>query len=158
MSDATLDSRFTSVLKDYPAHQHERWEREVWAYQNLSFATPELWWHNERWLEMERLTPILELGPERSRKYAGPLRELLQRLHNEGWWHCDVSLVNVVVHPARGPLLIDWENLRPAEGNVSYDLYGARSAGVPQRWKVPGDNGVFWGGPWRNCPANYWGE
>ena len=156
MSGATLDMRFTSVLKDYPAHQHERWEREVFAYQNLAFATPGLLCHNERWLEMERLTPILDLGPGKSRKYAEPLRALLQRVHDAGWWHGDAALVNVVIHPVRGPLLIDWENMRPAQGSISYDLYGARSAGVTPFWEVPGGDGVFWGGPWSTCPGRYW--
>src|SRR5699024_6865443 len=96
----------------------ERYNFELYAYQFLSWATPELFCHGEFWIEMERLSPILDLGPDRSRKYRDPLRRLLSRLHESGWWHCDVDLVNVVVHPVRGPLLIDWENLREAEGSI----------------------------------------
>lgn len=156
MSSATIDLRYQTVLKDYPAKEHERWEREVWAYQNLSFATPELKWHNERWLEMERLTPLLELPRDLSVKYREPLRELVVAIHEAGWWHCDISLVNVVLHPVRGPLLIDWENLRERTSDVSYDLYGAGPAGIEPAWQVEGGNGVHWNGPWKNCPGPYW--
>lgn len=158
MSDATLDLRYLTVLKDYPEAEHNRWEREIFAYTHLPWATPELRWHNPRWLEMERLLPILDLTPTQSAHYRAPLRALLQRLHDAGWWHCDVALCNVVIHPARGPLLIDWENLRPAQGGVSYDLYGATAAGVTPRWDVTGDNGVWWDGPWDTCPGKYWNE
>src|SRR5699024_11759627 len=121
-------------------------------------ATPELFCHGEFWIEMERLTPILDLGSDRSRKYRDPLRRLLSRLHESGWWHCDVDLVNVVVHPARGPLLIDWENLREAEGSISYDLYGADTAGVEPAWGGHGGSGGWWDSLSPTSPGNYWGE
>src|SRR5690625_962607 len=158
MSSSKLDFRWLTVLKDYPEKEHERWEREVWAYQNLSWATPKLDGFNPRWIEMERLVPILDLPYDVARKYRDPLRELLVALHNEGWWHCDVALVNVVIHPTRGPLLIDWENLRERTGEVSYDLYGARLAGIDPAWPVEGGEGVWWGGPWDMCPGPFFGE
>src|SRR5690625_3429310 len=77
MSSSKLDFRWLTVLKDYPEKEHERWEREVWAYQNLSWATPKLDGFNPRWIEMERLVPILDLPYDVARKYRDPLRELL---------------------------------------------------------------------------------
>lgn len=156
MLGAQIDIRENTVLKDYPEHEHERWEREWFAYHELEFATPKLLCGNPRWLEMERLTPIQELGPDASRKYQEPLRELVQAVHDAGWWHGDIALCNVVVHPYRGPLLIDWENMRPAVSEVSYDLYGAAAAGVDPFWKVKGADGVSWRGPWDFCPGPYW--
>jgi len=153
MSGASLDFRHLTVLKDYGEKEHERWEREVFAYQNIPWATPTLDGFNPRWLEMERLVPLLDLPYDVSVKYRDPLRELLVALHEEGWWHCDVALCNVVIHPVRGPLLIDWKNLRERTSDVSYDLYGARLAGVTE-----GDNGVWWGGPWDMCPGPYFGD
>lgn len=158
MGLATVDKRFTTVLKDYKDHPdgQVRWEREVFAYTELSWATPTLIVSNPRWLEMERLTPILALGRDQSRRYEKPLRDLLQALHDAGWWHTDCALVNVVIHPVRGPLLIDWEGMSPAVGSVSYDLYGASAAGVAPGWEVRGGDGVSWKGPWDECPGRYW--
>ena len=156
MGTARVEVRYETVLKDYKDTDRERYHKEIWAYESMPWATPALRWHGEFWIEMERLTPILELGQERSRKYREPLRELLQRVHDAGFWHGDVSLVNVVVHPVRGPLLIDWENLMDASGDVSIDLYGAAAAGRPAPWPVPGGDGVWWGGPWGECPGRYW--
>ena len=157
MGLARVEERFTTVLKDYKDADRERYNFELYAYQFLSWATPELFCHGEFWIEMERLTPILDLGPDRSRKYRDPLRRLLSRLHETGWWHCDVDLVNVVVHPVRGPLLIDWENLREAEGSISYDLYGADTAGVEPAWGGHGGSGVWWNSLSPTSPGNYWG-
>lgn len=159
MGLAKIEERYTTVLKDYKRHPdgQTRWEREVFAYKELSWATPELICSNPRWLEVERLTPILSLSRDQSIRYKKPLRELLQAVHEAGWWHGDCVLVNVVVHPTRGPLLIDWEGLSPAVGSVSYDLYGAHAAGVEPGWKVEGGDGVSWRGPWDVCPGKYWG-
>lgn len=161
MGLATIDLRYATVLKDYKDHPGDgakRWANEMFAYEHLSFATPEILCAGEYWLEMERLTPILEMTREQSAKYREPLRELLSRIHEAGYWHGDCALLNVVVHPVRGPLLVDWENLMPVSSDVSYDLYGARAAGVPQPWPVEGGDGVWWGGPWDMCPGPYWGE
>lgn len=156
MGLAEVDIRYTTVHKVYPPGQIDRCAIEVSAYQTLDWATPKLMWHGENWLEMERCTPILDLEPEQTLRYKKPLRELIQAVHEAGWWHCDVALVNVVVHPTRGPLLIDWENARPASSDISYDLYGARSAGVDPAWPVRGDDGVSWNGPWDTCPGKFW--
>src|SRR5690625_5308581 len=75
MSSSKLDFRWLTVLKDYPEKEHERWEREVWAYQNLSWATPKLDGFNPRWIEMERLVPILDLPYDVARKYRDPRSE-----------------------------------------------------------------------------------
>lgn len=158
MGKATVDIRFTSVLKDFKDTDRTRYHKEVTAYTQLDWATPKLIVHNEYWIETERLTPILDLYPDQAKKYKQPLRELLQAVHDAGWWHMDCALVNVVIHPMRGPLLIDWENLTPSQSEVSYDLYGARAAGVHTPWPVPGDDGVWWGGPWDMCPGKWWRE
>lgn len=157
MGLARVEERFTTVLKDYKDTDRERYNFELYAYQSLSWATPELFCHGEFWIEMERLTPILDLGPDRSRKYRDPLRRLLSRLHESGWWHCDTDLLNVVVHPVRGPLLIDWETLREAEGPISYDLYGADTAGVEPTPVGHSGSDVWWNGPSPTSPGNYWG-
>lgn len=156
MGLARTELRYTTVLKDFKDTDRSRYFRELQAYTELEWATPKLMYHGEFWLEMERLTPILEMTPDQSVKYRQPLRELLQAVHDAGWWHSDCALVNVVVHPYRGPLLIDWENLAPASGAVSYDLYGARAAGVVSPWPVKGGEGVWWGGPWEMCAGRYW--
>ena len=104
---------------------------------------------------MERLTPILDLAYDRFRGCRS-LCAILAAVHDAGYWHGDCALVNVVIHPARGPLLIDWENLMESAGPVSYDLYGARAAGVKSPWPVRGGDGVWWGGPWEMCPSRYW--
>lgn len=156
MGLATVEKRFQTVLKDFKDTDRSRYFRELKAYEDLPWATPKLVCHGEFWIEMERCTPILNLSKEQSDRYTEPLRELVQRVHDAGWWHCDICLVNVVIHPVRGPLLIDWENMQPANGPVSYDLYGPSTAGVEPSWNVDGGNGVWWGGPWSTCPGPYW--
>lgn len=156
MGTARVEKRYITVLKDYKDTDRDRYAKELTAYTELDWATPDLKWHGEFWIEMERLTPILDLAYDQSRRYEKPLRDLLQAVHDAGYWHGDCALVNVVIHPVRGPLLIDWENLMRAEGPVSYDLYGARAAGVASPWPVRGGDGVWWGGPWEMCPGRYW--
>ncbi|AYD86927.1 kinase [Mycobacterium phage MilleniumForce] len=101
------------------------WEKELQAYRTMPWATPKLIDFGPMWIEVERCTPILNIHPNWSRRYAEPLWDLLAAIHAAGWWHCDPCLINVVVHPDRGVLLIDFENLTLATGNRSYDLYGA---------------------------------
>lgn len=166
MGDARVDIRYQTVLKDFKDADMSRYYRELKAYTELPWAAPRLICHSEFWLETERCTPILDLTRDQSRRYQQPLRALLQRVHDAGWWHGDPCLVNVVIHPSRGPLLIDWENLRPATGTVSADLYGAGTAGVAPAWNVTNEqgrsvsrqNGVWWGGPWPTCPGPYWSD
>lgn len=156
MGTARVEKRYLTVLKDYKDTHRDRYAKELTAYTELDWATPDLKWHGEFWIEMERLTPILDLAYDQSRRYEKPLRDLLQAVHDAGYWHGDCALVNVVIHPVRGPLLIDWENLMESAGPVSYDLYGARAAGVESPWPVRGGDGVWWGGPWDMCPGRYW--
>ena len=158
MGLAVVDIRPFTVLKDFKDHPagRERWSNEIRAYTEIPWATPELKWSNEYWLEVERLTPITDLGPERSVKYREPLKTLLQGVHDAGYWHRDIDLINVVIHPVRGPLLIDWEGICPATGEVSYDLYGARAAGVASGHERKGPDGVWWGGGSATAPKNYW--
>jgi len=132
--------------------------REVLAYVEMPWATPAIQWNGALWLEMERCTPILDYPVSQSKQWAKPLRRLVERVNKAGWWHCDLSLVNVVVHPQRGPLLIDWEHLSPALSPVSYDLYGAQAAGVPPKHpKIPGDTGACWNALAQYSPRTVWG-
>ena len=164
---ATIDTRYLTVLKDYSPESGggtpyerivQRYENEVFAYTELSWATPKLDGHNPLWLEAERLTPLTDIPPQYSVKYRQPLRALLQRLHDSGWWHRDVSVDNVVIHPVRGPLLIDWEWLTPATSNVSYDLYGAKIAQSDNPFPIEGDDteeGAHWWSGSR-APGHWW--
>lgn len=157
MGVADVDVRPTTVLKDYKNCRDRQlyWEREMTAYTTLDWATPRLMYSGEYWIEMERCTPILELGQDLSRKYRDPLRELLQAVHDAGYWHRDIDLSNVVVHPSRGPLLIDWEWFCESSGPLSYDLWGHEAAGVDPAWS---DWSVSWnnGGP--NIPGKFWNK
>jgi len=154
MGLATITIHQRTVHKQF--HQQTAWEKELHAYQTLPWATPKLINHGHMWIETERCTPILNLHPNWSRRYAEPLWDLLTCIHQSGWWHCDPCLINVVIHPDRGALLIDFENLTPATGDRSYDLHGARAAGVQPAWHGLGPDGVHWGGPWDTCPGPYW--
>lgn len=156
MGHARIEERFTTVLKDYAGTDRARYFKEIEAYKKLDWATPQLMYHGEFWLEMERLVPILDLTPAQSKKYEKPLRDLLQSVHSAGYWHGDCDLVNVVIHPVRGPLLIDWENLTPSSGEVSYDIFGARAAGIDELWSTESGDGVHWYGSSPTCPGNYW--
>lgn len=156
MGLAKVDIRETTVLKDYKDTDRDRYHKELKAYSELDFATPRLLWHGEFWIEMERCLPILDIDKKKSRDHIDSLRNLLQKIHDAGYWHCDVDLVNVVVHPIRGVLLIDWENLMPSKGDISYDLYGAQLAGVQPAWEGKGIDGVSWRSESKTSPKNYW--
>lgn len=159
MGVASLEHRYLTVHKVYPAKEQARADREIQAYHALPWATPQLECFGAGWLDIERCTPILDLAYDQTRKYRDPLRTLVQDIHEAGWWHCDLSLTNVVIHPVRGPLLIDWEGASPASSPVSNDLYGARAAGMEKYvWKEHRPDGVWWGGPWPECPGRFWGD
>lgn len=143
-------------LKKYPTEPHEPMAREIFVYTELKEFVPRLIDHGEDWLLVEGCTPILALHPRDSFQYAQGFRELLQELHNRGYWHRDAAVVNMVIHPERGPLLIDFENLTEAVGDISYDLYGAKAAGVFPAWGDD-ENGVYWDSestPW--APGFWW--
>jgi|GEM_PF-5730497 len=156
MGYAEVEIRKDTVLKVYPESYRDKWEKEVLAYQTLSFAAPKLVGYGEGWLGTEKLTPILDLPKNQSIKYRDDLRKLIIAIHNKGYWHGDIALCNVVIHPTRGVLLIDWENLMERNGCVSYDLYGSGAAGVDQAWEVEGNDGVSWNRPWDICPGKFW--
>lgn len=143
------------VIKEH--HDPVRFERELRGYTDLPWAAPVLIDHGANWLRIERITPIMNIPRSRSKVYRKPLWDLLQRVHDAGWWHGDPCLVNVVVCPDRGPLLIDWESLTPSRGDKSYDLYGALECGFVQDHPPEGrGTGIYWGGPWLRCPGRWW--
>ena len=143
----------TTVVKTY--QDPDRYHTELAAYTQLSDFTPRLLDHDDtsHTLVAERCIPILEIPRWESVVYRKPLWELLQGLHEAGWWHRDACLVNVVVHYGR-PLLIDWENACPATAPDSYDLWGATTIGVESAWGHP--YSVHWHNLCRCCPAQYW--
>jgi hypothetical protein len=155
---ATLEDRYLTIHKLYPRSSRARAAREVEAYKALPWATPRLSCSGDGWLEMERCTPLLDLLPRQTLKYREPLRELVKAVNAAGWWHRGVTLDNVVVHPVRGVLLIDWEISCRAESDVSYDLYGARAAGTPETRGQHQPDGVWWGGPLDTCPGRWWSD
>ncbi|QBP31580.1 serine/threonine kinase [Mycobacterium phage Cornucopia] len=156
MGLATVTTHRRTVHKQFA--QQGAWQKELDAYHAIPWAAPKLIGYGPMWIEVERCTPILNLHPEWSRRYAEPLWDMLAALHQAGWWHCDACLINVVVHPDRGVLLIDFEDLTPASSAVSYDLHGARAAGVEPAWPGVGSDGVHWNGPWTTCPGPYWDQ
>ena len=147
------------VIKTYTPEHEAKFMVELRCYQNLSFATPALISHSieRRELVIERLTPILEV--EKNIRYKPQLWNLLQKIHDNGWWHRDIALRNVVVHPERGVLLIDWESAIRATSDVSYDQWGAVAAGYPEH-KINRINtrptGIYWFFDWNECPNKYW--
>lgn len=154
---STVLLRGDTVIKTFPNEDRRRWGLEVAAYHLLPFATPPLIDVGDGWLEVEKWTPILDLDWDDSVKYRDSLYEMLLKVHSEGWWHCDATLRNVVVKGDR-VALIDWENLTPAWGDVSYDIHGAGVVGAKKPWPMKDVRGVCWSGPWDDCPAIYWGE
>lgn len=109
---------------------------------------------------IEQCTPILDIPKTENIKYKTPLLELLQKLHEAGANHRDAVLSNVVIKDG-APLLIDWESATMQIGKISSDLYGAEMAGVKPIVSDSsmdyGSNGIWWGGPWDQCPGKYWG-
>lgn len=149
----------TTVTKWYPRWIRHRLADEIAAYRSCAWAAPRLLWATKEAICVERCTPMLDIPPEAAHALA--LRELLEKLHAQGWNHRDVSVANTVLHPRRGVLLIDWECAGPVDPlSSSYDLLGAAAAGYPEDLIPPHQrpNGVWWGGPGLHAPANHWGE
>ena len=147
------------VIKRYPALIRHRLDVEVAAYRACGWAAPRLLWVTPDAVCVERCTSLLDVP--RDPAHAHQLRDLLERLHASGWAHRDVSAPNIVTHPSRGVLLIDWETAGPADPTrPSYDLHGAAAAGFPEGLLPPHQrpHGVWWGGPGNDAPANYWGD
>lgn len=139
----------------------EAYSTEKHCYLFHSRFAPKLISHNDytNTLVIEKCTPILEV--ENNIVYKDKLWKLLEELHKDGRNHRDVSLINVVIKDGE-PLLIDWEASAPSNPAMkSYDLYGAIESGItiPDEWiELYGENGIWWGGPWDNCPGKYWSE
>ena len=114
-----------------------RFAEELRFYLLVPWAAPELHDFGPDWLEIEH---VRGRRPEAADKPA--LRALLDALHTEGVNHRDAHTKNVVMHPSRGPLLIDWEFATDKPGVLSYDLHGpqpscrqpAEQGGPPMWW------------------------
>src|SRR5690606_41561376 len=115
---AQVDLRPTTVHKVYPEHLRFKAQHEIFVYTELDWATPKLLYSGEGWLETERLTTILELPKDLSRKYEKPLRDLVRAVNDAGFWHCEVCLLNWVMHPMLGSLLIEWATARSSEREI----------------------------------------
>lgn len=133
-----------AYFKQYPEDIHHKFEREVFAYTELSEFVPRLIAHGYDWILVEGCTPLLSLHPRDSLKYRDDIYDLLKRFHERGYWHRDACVINIVIHPERGPLLIDFEHMVEATSNVSYDLCGAAASGSEPAWGQDWD-GVWWG-------------
>ena len=136
--------------KKYPSSARSGFECELFAYTELSEFTPRLIDHGDLWILVEGCTPLVYYRPEDSFWLVDRLKNLYQRLHDAGYWHRDCAVVNVVVHPERGPLLIDFEHLTSAVSDVSYDLQGPAAAGVLPAW------GGDWGDMWWGSEESHW--
>lgn len=156
MSNAQIKFTPTTVIKTYPPEELDRWGRELFAYTNLAHSTPQLINAGHGWIEMERCTPVTALHPSETIKHRELLWGRLSHIHDVGYWHCDIDLVNVVIHPERGPLILDFENLTPASTTRSYDQWGAEAVGVQPAWRGKGPSGVWWGSPSPTSPMNWW--
>lgn len=146
-----------TVVKWYPEPIRHRLATEVAAYRACGWAAPRMLWATGEAICVERCTPLTKAP--RDPLHAAELRQLLRCLHATGWNHRDVNVSNLVLHPVRGVLLIDWETAGPA-GPSSYDLHGASAAGFPAVELPPHQrpDGVWWGGPGPLAPSIYWGD
>ena len=110
---------------------------ELRYYQTVPWAAPVLHEAGDDWLEIERV-----YGRRLNAADKPALRALLEALHLEGVNHRDAHIKNIVCHPERGPLLIDFEHATDRIGRLSYDLHGpqpecgqpADQAGRPMWW------------------------
>jgi tRNA A-37 threonylcarbamoyl transferase component Bud32 len=144
------------VIKRYLLHHKSRYEKEKYVYQNYGYFTPELIAFNDNNLTLviEKCTPLLDV--KNNIKYKDKLWDKLQKLHEVGINHMDISLANVVVHKDRGVLLIDWEMSQDFIGKKSVDLYGAKKSGIQKYNSRVEDNNVCWSGPHSLTPKIYW--
>jgi hypothetical protein len=146
-----------TIRKTYSESRRHLFEKELMLYNELSFACPKLLDAYGNTLVIERCAPILDV--DYNIRYKDQLWNLLGEIHTAGWWHADIALRNVVVHPERGVLLIDWESAIKATSDVSYDQWGAVAAGYPEH-KINRINtrptGIYWFFDWNECPNKYW--
>lgn len=148
------------ILKTFLPDLRRWYENEVYFYTKYTEFAPCLIGRNDETLTLviEKCAPLRELA--RNIQYREPLRELLQKFHEAGANHRDAAIINVVVHPVRGVLLIDFEHATENIGPVSMDLYGCTAAGkVNDCQPNQGEDGVHWNGPHTLCPGLYrWKE
>ena len=147
-----------TVVKHYQPGTEILGVHEVWYYHVIPWATPALLNYGPGWIEIERCTPLLDLDRETARSYRNNLWNLLNSIHEVGFWHRDIILRNVVVHPQRGILRIAWETATTATSSVSYDLSGAQAAGVESAHPARSLDGVWWGAPEDLSPRVYLDE
>ncbi|AIM49893.1 kinase [Mycobacterium phage Ariel] len=152
---ATVEYTDTTVIKTYLPEFADRYRLERIGYAKLADVAPRLLDFDDEKLQLvvERHIPILYIDRADSVQYRQPLWELIQGVHDAGWWHRDTCLVNVVVDHGQ-PLLIDFENLAPATGASSYDLYGAVRVDAHAAWGHP--YSVHWFNNCPRCPERYW--
>lgn len=136
--------------------------QELIGYANCYWVAPRLLGMDPERLELyvERCVPLVEVDPDPT--HARDAWDKLLRLHETGWNHRDASVWNMVLHPSRGVLLIDWETVYEVpciRNSKSYDLYGAASTCVDPEWVTPSmrPEGVWWGSGRPRDPGVWWG-
>jgi len=143
------------VIKQYKNHTQgaELFRREYTAHKRLWWATPKVIAAYGMEFMTERLPSILSIPVEESRQYKEHLYWLVDHIHREGYWHGNIDLQNVVIHPTRGPLLINWEGLTVASGAESYDLFGPKV--ITDSFDKDSNYG-FWFAEGPTYPHTYW--
>lgn len=152
-------------LSDYVIKRHESkflFIQELIGYTNCHWAAPKLLGVDVEKLELrvERCTPLIEIPPNPS--HAKDAWDKLQALHDSGWNHRDAAALNMVLHPTRGVLLIDWETVYEVpcvEDSLSFDLYGATNTYVDPEWVAEHlrPDGVWWHSGRPHDPGVWWG-
>lgn len=149
-----MNGKYTKevILKRYSIDRKDSFMRELFFYQNFHEFTPRLLDYdvNKLCLIIEKLTPLVQVS--NNHKYRDALWSTLQKLHEAGANHRDITVNNVVLK-GKEILLIDWEHGSTDIGAVSADLYGSEKAGV-----APQDLDVWWGYDWEFCPGKYWSQ
>lgn len=146
-----LPDCFQKEFDDSPEGQHAFF-REAFFYANYSDFAPQLISAEHLTLSIEKCVPLI-----RNSAYCGSpsqdaaeLWGLVNRLARRGARHGDINLANVVRHPSRGLLLIDWEKASLHRG-VSQDLFPDPPLDPVEK------NLVCWDGPWACCPGLVFG-
>lgn len=150
-----------TVVKTH--HDRDRFTNELIGYTNNYWAAPRVVDVDleNMVLVTEKCVPLDKIPPDL--EHRNQLRRLLEDLHSSGWNHRDCAILNAVLHPKRGVLLIDWEScwkIPEAGAGLSYDLFGARASGYPGS-DIPLDqmpDGVWWGGKRWCDPLVWWGS
>lgn len=136
--------------------------QELIGYANCHWISPKILGVDmaSKTIVIERCVPLTQLPPNLD--HARQAWDRLQQLHESGWNHRDCSVLNMVLHPTRGVLLIDWETVwqvPDVTNSLSYDLHGASYTDVPADW-VPiwvQPEGIWWGAGRPHDPGRWWG-